>query len=94
MSNNVAQRVAELEQKIGRHEERLNRITSDMESEKGTKIRLESRLHENFQIMHSKIDLNRINTDEKYSKLSKLVYMGCGAMAALEIILKLVGNHH
>lgn len=94
MSNNVAQRVAELEQKIGRHEERLNRMASDMESEKGTKVRMEARLHENMGIIHTKIDLNRINTDDKYAKLSRLVYMGCGAMAALEIILKLVGNHH
>lgn len=34
------------------------------------------------------IETNRANTDDKYMKLFRLVYMGMGALAGLDIILK------
>ena len=35
------------------------------------------------------IETNRNNHDDKYMKLFRLVYMGLGGIAALELILKL-----
>lgn len=39
--------------------------------------------------IRTSIEENRNNHDEKYIKLMRLVYMGVGGLAALELILKL-----
>jgi len=60
------------------HEQQLGRIVSDIESEKGTRSRL------NSEFTHR---LDQIDAQQR--KLERIIYMGLGALGILQFLLKL-----
>ncbi len=90
-------RASALEVRISLLEGRVAVCESRIESEKGTLVRMESRLYDQMNGIKDSIEINRGNTDKKYGeltvsveKLSKLVWAGCGGLGGLGILFKMI----
>lgn len=90
-------RASALEVRISLLEGRVAVCESRIESEKGTLVRMESRLYDQMNGIKASLEANRTNTDSKYAdltdslnKLARLVWIGCGGVAGIGILFKVL----
>lgn len=77
MAQEILERIHQLELKQERMDAQTGRLVSDAESEKGTRERANSEIWHYLRKM-----------EERLREVEKRIWMGLGALAALEIVLK------